>query len=95
LARSSWKFHYVNNSIWRIILKRKLKNFKRIKKIIFSRSSVISEPIINSELFFYKGNTTKTLQVNKFMSLYKFGEFLFTRKPFYFPIKELKKKKIF
>lgn len=42
----------------------------------------------------YKGNIFKKIFVTKQLIGYKFGEFSFSRKPFFYPKKDVKKKKI-
>jgi len=41
----------------------------------------------------HKGNSSKKLTINRNVVGYKFGEFSFTKKPFYYPKKDPKKKK--
>jgi len=92
LAQSKKKNFYLSNSFWRLLLNKK-NTLKKNKKLLFSKASVIPFSFKNKEFLIYKGNIAKTLIVNKFMINFKFGEFIFTRKPFYFPLKESKKKK--
>lgn len=94
MARSKWKFFFFSNYIFRSIFNKKAQ-IKKKNKLFFNKSSTIPISLKNHSFFIYKGNLAKTLIVIKYIQSLKFGEFVFTRKPFYFPIKEAKKKKKF
>ncbi len=94
MAQLKKNFFFFSNSFWRLLLNKK-NLLKKNKKLLFSKTSVIPFSFKDKEFLIYKGNIAKTLAVNKFMVGYKLGEFIFTRKPFYFPLKETKKKKFF
>lgn len=57
------------------------------------RSSSIPNCFINAKVYIHKGNKSKKLTVYKNVVGYKFGEFSFTKKPFYYPKKDVKKSK--
>lgn len=79
--------------MWRFLFFKKF-NFtlKKKHKIFINRTSIIPKNLINEYIIIYKGNIFKKLYVTKYNVGYKLGEFSFTRKPFYYPIKEKNKK---
>ena len=92
MARSRWKLNYFSKSIWRKISI--VKKNKRLKKrITFDRSSNIPSCFIFRYFRVHKGRRGRSVYVNMFLIGKKFGEFSFTRKPFYYPAKKSKKKK--
>lgn len=60
---------------------------------IYNRSLPISSIYSQFRFLVHKGNAFRKLRFKHFLIGYKFGEFAFTRKPFYFPIKTKKKDK--
>ena len=58
-----------------------------------SSNSVIPNTFSGLQFFVYKGQFLKKLIITHHMIGSKFGNFIFTKKPFFFPIKEPKKKK--
>lgn len=95
MARSFWKFKFFSNSVWRKIffLKKNLV-FKRFNyKIIFERGSNIPLIFKNSIFKIHKGLGFRNLLITKLNVGAKFGEFGFTRKPFYFPFRKKKSRK--
>jgi ribosomal protein S19 len=93
MARSKWKSYFISKSIWRFLYFKKSNFFlKKIKKITYSRNSIVPSGFINDYIIIHKGNIFKKLHVIKYNVGFKFGEFSFSRKPFYFPTKEKKKK---
>ena len=93
MARSRWKLSYFSRSIWRKIVSVK-KNKKIRKRIIFDRSSSIPNCFYHRNFRIHKGRRSRLLYINTFVIGKKFGEFSFTRKPFYFPSKKSKKKNL-
>ena len=89
MARSSWKFNYINSSIYKNIFKSKFKQIKYFN--VFSRNSNIPKSFIKKTIQIYKGNIFNKILLNKYNTSYKFGEFSFTRKPFNFPQKKSKR----
>ena len=94
MARAKWKNKYFSFDLWRGIVRFK-QNF--LKKLFFKnkfyRSSSIPKCFSNNFINIHKGNICKKLFINKNIISYKFGEFAFTRKPFFFPKKDMKKSK--
>lgn len=91
MARSSWKFFYINSSLYKYSFVNKFKNIKIHK--VFSRSSIVSKIFFKKIIPFYKGNVfIKTLFTKHHLG-FKIGEFGVTRKPFNFPIKTKKVKR--
>lgn len=95
MARSRWKFLYFNNKLWKLSLKRKIRKRKGVIKNFntFNKSSCIPRSLLYSYMTVHKGNSTINKRINKFMIGKKFGEFVFTRKPFFFPPKKKKVKR--
>ncbi len=91
MARSSWKFTFISSHIYKNVFFSKFKNIKLNK--IFSRNSFIPNFFLRKNIFIHKGNIFNKVTINKYYLGYKFGEFSFTRKPFSFPLKNLKKNK--
>ena len=63
------------------------------KKNKFFRSSSIPNCFTSLRINLYKGNTFKKIFITKQLVGYKFGEFSFPRKPFFYPKKDTKKKR--
>lgn len=59
---------------------------------IYNRSNQVLTKLKGIHYSIHKGNLFKLLKPFRYHSAYKFGEFSFTRKPFFFP-KKVKKKK--
>lgn len=94
MARSKWKSFFISKDIWRFLYFKKSNSFlKKKNKITFSRNSVLPSGLLNDYIIIHKGNIFKKLHVTKYFIGHKLGEFSFTRKPFYFPIKDKKKTK--
>ena len=58
---------------------------------IYNRSLPITSLYQNFRFLVHKGNSFRKLIFSQLMVGHKFGEFAFTRKPFYYPIKDKKK----
>lgn len=58
-----------------------------------SGNSIIPNNFLKLQLFIHKGKFFKKLYITNQMIGNKFGAYGLTRKPFYYPIKESKKKK--
>jgi len=94
MARSKWKSFFISKDIWRFLYFKKSNVFlKKKKKITFARNSILPSGLLNDYIIVHKGNIFKKLHATKYSIGYKLGEFSFTRKPFYYPIKEKKKTK--
>ncbi len=89
MARSSWKFNYINSSLYKNLFKSKFKQIKYFN--VFSRNSNIPKSFIKKTMYIHKGNIFNKILLNKYNTFYKFGEFSFTRKPFNFPQKKSKR----
>lgn len=68
------------------------KNKKLRKRMFYDRSSAIPDCFYLSFIRVHKGRKHRNLFIESFFVGKKFGEFSFTRKPFYFPAKKSKKK---
>ena len=90
MARSSWKFNFINSNIYKNIFKNKLKKTKITK--LFCRSFSIPKLFLKKTVTLYKGSSFIKLLFTKYHIAYKSGEFGVTRKPFSFPRKDIKKK---
>ena len=91
MARSSWKFYYVGKYFFKKIF---LKKFRKIRlKVIYCRSTVVTNILKNRIAYLYKGDEIIRTRLSKFSVGFKLGEFAISRKPFSFPIKKKKKKR--
>lgn len=94
LARSKWKNQFFTFDVWKNIILVKQNYLKKVsKKNKFFRSSSIPNCFTSLRMNVYKGNTFKKIFVTKQLVGYKFGEFSFSRKPFFYPKKDIKKKR--
>jgi ribosomal protein S19 len=91
MARSSWKFNYINSFLYKSIFLNKFKSIKSFK--VFCRSSSIPKTFLKKSFFIHKGSSFVKILFNKYHTSYKTGEFGVTRKPFSFPLKAPKKVK--
>ncbi len=91
MARSSWKFNYINYSIYKYIYMNSFKSVKILK--IFCRSSSIPKSFFKKTIALYKGNIFVRVLFTKYHIKFKLGEFGVTRKPFNFPLKDKKIKR--
>jgi ribosomal protein S19 len=94
MARSKWKNKFFSLSLWKNIINIK-QNF--LKKVFFKnkfyRSSSIPKCFCSYFVNIHKGNIYKRMLINKNVIGFKFGEFSFSRKPFFYPKKDKKKSK--
>lgn len=67
---------------------------RNFNKKIYKKNSTIPSCLINKDVKIYKGNSYVFKKINRLMVGYKYGEFVFTRKPFFFPVKKAKKNNI-
>lgn len=93
MARSRWKLKYFSNSVWRKIVGLK-KNKKIKRRSFYDRSSHIPDCFFACLIRIHKGKKVRKLFIDEKVIGKKFGEFSFTRKPFYFPSKKSKKKNL-
>ena len=91
MARSSWKFNYINLDLYKSIYLGKFKNLKITK--LFSRTSTIPKVFLKKTVLTYKGNIFVRVLFTKHHIGFKVGEFGVTRKPFNFPLKDKKNKR--
>lgn len=91
MARSNYKNNYYSKLIWKAILKKKL-NKTIWNRLIFTRSSFIPQSLSNHKYFIYNGNIFNKVNVSSLMTTKKFGEFSITKKPFFYPKKDKKKR---
>ncbi len=91
MARSSWKFSYINSSLYKNTFLSKFKNIKIAK--LFSRSTTVSKIFLKKTVIMYKGNIFIKMLFTKYHMGFKIGEFGVTRKPFNFPKKDKKTKR--
>jgi len=91
MSRSKWKFHYIHNSILRLVniventktnsnsnIKTNIKS-RKIKKI-WSRSSTIPSFLLGATVWVHNGKEFKKVLITEDKIGYKFGEFSTTRK---------------
>ena len=105
MGRSKWKFIFLNKQTWRILFKlkkidkakKKFKDF-RFSKLLektthFSRSNTILSIHYLRNIFIFKAGSKIIVRPKHLFVRYKFGEFVLTRKFYYYPQKERKKKR--
>lgn len=84
-------FFFLNNDSYKkILILYQNKNLIGKNKVIFNKSSIISNKFKNNDFYVYKGNKFRTLKINLFNIGFKFGVFAYTRKPFKYLIKSKK-----
>ncbi len=94
MARSKWKNRFFTFDVWKNIILVKQNILKKVsKKNKFFRSSSIPNCFTSLRINLHKGNIFKKIFVTKQLVGYKFGEFSFSRKPFFYPKKDVKKKR--
>lgn len=91
MAKSSWKFSYINRYLYKNFFKKKLKGFRLT--ILFCRSATVNSLFLNRAVYIHKGNEILRKCFNKYSIGYKVGEFALTRRAFSFPEKKKKNKK--
>ena len=93
---SVFKISHKKNIILNFFLANKSEFFGNLfkKKKIYSRSCSIPSFLSGSELILYKGKNPVVIKITNNFIGYKFGEFAFSRKPFFFTVKEKKKKNL-
>ncbi len=91
MARSSWKFYYINSLLYKNVYLSKFKNYKITK--LFCRNTTIPKIFFKKTIYIHKGNIFAKILFNKYHIGFKLGEFSVTRKPFNFPLKNTKKAK--
>lgn len=95
VARSRWKLTYFSKNIWRLIFKRKHKYsplHKKLSLTIYSRGSSIPQCFSGFYVNIHKGKNYRQLLLDVFHSHYKFGEYGYTRKLYYYPLKKKKRR---
>lgn len=93
MARPKWKLKYFSKALIRKLFLIKIFKIKS-RKVLLSRSSTIPLSLLGKTWFIHSGLKFNKIKITKFMIGFKFGEFSFTRKSFFFPKKELKKTKL-
>lgn len=63
------------------------------RNLFFNRSSCIPRCVRRKSLYFYKIKNFFLIKQSNLNKGYKFGEFVLTRKPYYYPQKDRSKKK--
>ena len=91
MARSQYKNNFYNKVVWKAILKKKL-NKLIVNRLIFNRNSSIPKIMYNNKYFVYNGNIFNKLYISNIITTKKFGEFSITKKPFFYPKKDKKKR---
>lgn len=89
MARSRWKFNYINSFFFKKMFLVKFKLIKIPK--IYNRASIVPKIFLKKTVSLYKGNIFSKIFFSKYCLGYKIGEFAFTRKPFNFPLKKKKR----
>lgn len=94
MSRSRWKFLYFKSFFWKNVFLNKFSKNKNIKKKfkITNKSTRIPKMLLYSYVSVHKGNVSIHKRINKWMIGKRFGEFVFTRKPFFYPIKSKNKR---
>lgn len=92
MARSRWKLVFFEKNIWKRI--KRLRGVKADKENLFfySRKSTIPDSLYNFIAQIHKGKNSRRLYLDSSKTGYKFGEFAFSRKPFYYPMRRTNQK---
>lgn len=86
MGRPFWKFKFFSKNVWRSLSQKK-------KKInIYNRGSTIPKKFNSKIIILHQGKFFKRMKILKYFKGLKFGEFGFTKRPFYFPQINKKKK---
>jgi ribosomal protein S19 len=94
MARSKWKNKFFSLNVWKSITRLKQNLSKKVFfKNKFYRSSTIPKCFYSNIINIHKGNIWRKFLIGKSFVGYKFGEFAFTKKPFFYPKKDIKKSK--
>jgi ribosomal protein S19 len=92
MSRSKWKPNFYDNKIWKMILNKKKKFKFKFKLIKFFKKNInIFAVFKNKYMYIHKGNTYKSMLINKYKYYRKLGNFVVTKKPFKFPEKKKKR----
>lgn len=91
MARSQYKNNYYSKSLWKTILKKKL-NKVVWNRLIFNRASSIPNILSKDKYFIYNGNIFNKVNISSTLGSKKFGEFSVSKKPFFYPKKDKKKR---
>ncbi len=91
MSRSSWKHFFFHHAV---IKKIKITLLKKLVlgRLVFTRSSNIPILFEGSQYFIYNGSIYNRIKINDYFLNKKFGEFSITKKPFFFPKKNKKKR---
>lgn len=93
MARSKWKMLPVNKRILKFLFLTKFSRKKFILKF-FDHSMKIPKTFHKNWILLYKGLNWTKFKISKFHLGKNLGEFSLTRKPFYFPLKEVTQVKL-
>jgi ribosomal protein S19 len=94
MARSRWKVPYFSKYIWKTIFKIYkgliTNNINRSVRdlTIYSRSSSIPRSFNKINVKIHKGSKFRFIKISKLMASFKFGEFAYTRKLNYYPLRK-------
>jgi ribosomal protein S19 len=86
---------FFSNDIWRIIFK--IKTYQHLNKVkpilkdtnvIYSRKSFVPLCFRGGVFSIHKGYVFRKLELNKYFMNSKFGEYAYTRKLYYYPLKK-------
>lgn len=91
MARSQYKNSFYSKLVWKSVLKKKL-NKTIWNRLIFNRDSSIPKILVSKKYFLYNGNIFNKFYVNNLVINKKFGEFSISKKPFFYPKKDKKKR---
>ena len=88
------KLNYCNEFLWRkLFLYSNNIIFKKKKKFIHTRSSVILNSFIGYNVYIYNGKRWNSNLITKWSTGCKFGELTWNKKIAFYKAKQLKKKK--
>lgn len=91
MSRSKWKHNTTTHSILKKI---KISFLKKLVlgRLVFTRNLIVPTEFEGSQYFIYNGIIFNRIRVNESLEGKKFGEFSTTKKPFFFPKKNKKKR---
>ena len=89
MSRSHYKFVYLSKYFWKVNLNSNNIKYKSLLKkyYIFSKDTNILHFFKGRYVYIHKGSMFKRIYINRYMVGYKYGNFVLTKKPFYFPLK--------
>ena len=88
MVNTNWKINKISVDYFKKILLLKFNyKLKGKNKIIFKKYNKIIKIFLFKNIFIYKGYFYRKLNITKFILNFKYGDFIFTRKPYKYILK--------